>query len=62
MDKRIFFFGTLPFSPYAVLATWLHLEAPQKIQEKCTYYKENEIIHNFCIRTQNYTRLKLPGS
>jgi hypothetical protein len=28
------FLSTLPFSPWAVLATWLHAEAPQKIQEK----------------------------
>jgi hypothetical protein len=27
-------FSTLPFSPWAVLATWLHVGAPQKIQEK----------------------------
>jgi hypothetical protein len=24
----------MPFSPWAVLATWLHVGAPQKIQEK----------------------------
>jgi hypothetical protein len=24
----------LPFSHWAVLATWLHLEAPQKLHEK----------------------------
>jgi hypothetical protein len=29
MDKTSYFFGTLPFSPWAVLATWLHLGAPQ---------------------------------
>jgi hypothetical protein len=34
MDKTNFFFGTLPFSPWAVLATWLHLKIPQKLQEK----------------------------
>jgi hypothetical protein len=34
MDKTNFFFGTRPFSPWAVLATWLHLEASQKLQEK----------------------------
>jgi hypothetical protein len=27
------FFSTLPFSPWAVLATWPHVGAPQKIQE-----------------------------
>jgi hypothetical protein len=34
MDKTNFFFGPLPFSPWAILATWLHLGAPQKLQEK----------------------------
>jgi hypothetical protein len=31
MDKTNFFFSTLPFSPWAILATWLHVGAPQKI-------------------------------
>ena len=30
MDKANFFFGTLPFSPWVVLAMWLHMGAPQK--------------------------------
>jgi hypothetical protein len=30
MDKRNFFFGTLAFSPWVILATWLH---PQQIHE-----------------------------
>jgi hypothetical protein len=34
MGKTNFFFSTLPFNPWAVLATWLHVGAPQKIQEK----------------------------
>jgi hypothetical protein len=34
MDKTNIFLSTLPFSPRAVLATWLHVGAPQKIQEK----------------------------
>jgi hypothetical protein len=34
MNKTIFFLGTLPFSSWVVLATWLHLETPQKLQEK----------------------------
>jgi hypothetical protein len=34
MDKTKKKFGTLPFNPWAVLATWLHLEAPQKLQGK----------------------------
>jgi hypothetical protein len=29
MGKTINFFGTVPFSPWAVLATWMHLGAPQ---------------------------------
>jgi hypothetical protein len=29
MGKTSYFFGTLPFSLWAVLATWLHLGAPQ---------------------------------
>jgi hypothetical protein len=33
MDKTNFFFGTVPFSPWAVSATWLHVGAPHKIQE-----------------------------
>jgi hypothetical protein len=34
MVKTNFFLSTLPFSTWAVLATWLHVGAPQKIQEK----------------------------
>jgi hypothetical protein len=34
MDKANFFLSTLPFSPWEILATWLHIEALQKIQEK----------------------------
>jgi hypothetical protein len=34
MDKTNFFFSTLPFSPWAVSSTWLHIGAPQKIYEK----------------------------
>jgi hypothetical protein len=34
MGKTNFFFITLPFSPWAVLVTWLHGGAPHKIQEK----------------------------
>jgi hypothetical protein len=33
MDKTNFFLSTMPFSPWAVSATWLHVGAPQKIQE-----------------------------
>jgi hypothetical protein len=34
MGKTNFFLSPLPFSPWAVLATWLHVGAPHKIQEK----------------------------
>jgi hypothetical protein len=34
MGKTSLFFSTLPFSLWAVLATWLHVGAPEKIQEK----------------------------
>jgi hypothetical protein len=34
MGKTNYFLSTLPFSPWAVLATWLHVGASQKIQEK----------------------------
>jgi hypothetical protein len=34
MGKTNFFLITLPFNPWVVLATWLHVGAPQKILEK----------------------------
>jgi hypothetical protein len=34
MGKRNFFLSTLPFNPWTVSATWLHVGAPQKIFEK----------------------------
>jgi hypothetical protein len=34
MGKTNFCFSTLPFSPWAILATWLHVGAPKKILEK----------------------------
>jgi hypothetical protein len=34
MNKIIYVLGPLPFSLWAILATWLHLEAPQKLHEK----------------------------
>jgi hypothetical protein len=43
--KKNFFLSTLPFSPWAILATWLHVEAPQK-------YKKNELKPHF---EQNFT-------
>jgi hypothetical protein len=30
MDKTNLFFDTLPFSPWAMFPTWLHLGAPQE--------------------------------
>jgi hypothetical protein len=32
-SKRNLFFGTLIFSSWAILATWLYLGAPHKLQE-----------------------------
>ena len=34
VDKTNLFLGTLPISPLAIFATWLHLEAPQENIEK----------------------------
>jgi hypothetical protein len=34
MGKTNYFLSTLRFSPWVVLATWLHVGAPQKIHEK----------------------------
>jgi hypothetical protein len=34
MGKTNYFLGTLPFSPWSVSATWLHVGTPQKIFEK----------------------------
>jgi hypothetical protein len=33
MGKTNFFLSTLPFSPWAILATWLNVGATQKIYE-----------------------------
>jgi hypothetical protein len=33
MGKTNFIFSTLPFSPWAILATLLQIGTPQKIQE-----------------------------
>jgi hypothetical protein len=33
MGKTNFFLSTMHFSPWAVLATWLHVGAPRKILE-----------------------------
>jgi hypothetical protein len=34
IGKTNFFFSTLSFSPWAALATWLHVGVPHKIHEK----------------------------
>jgi hypothetical protein len=34
MGKTIYFLDTLSFSPWAILATWLHLGALKKLHEK----------------------------
>jgi hypothetical protein len=34
MGKTNYFLSTLPFNLWAISATWLHVGAPQKIQEK----------------------------
>jgi hypothetical protein len=34
MGKTNFFLSILSFSPWAVLATWVHVGAPHKIHEK----------------------------
>jgi hypothetical protein len=34
MAKTTFFLSTLPFSPWVVSATWMHVGASKKIQEK----------------------------
>jgi hypothetical protein len=33
MDKTNFFLSILPFSAWAIFATWLHIGAPQKIHK-----------------------------
>jgi hypothetical protein len=34
MSKTNFFFGTMSLSLWAILATWLNIGVPQKIQDK----------------------------
>ena len=38
VGKKNLFFGSLPISPWAIFATWLHLEAPSKNTEKINKY------------------------
>ena len=39
MGKRNLFFWSLPISPWASFATWLHLEAPPENTEKINKYR-----------------------
>ena len=39
MDKTNLFFWSLPISPWASFATWLHLDAPPKNTEKINKYQ-----------------------
>jgi hypothetical protein len=50
--KINFFFGTLPFSPWAILATWLHVEAPQKTQryELTTHFEQKFTMGSYGVR------------
>ena len=43
MDKINLFFWSLPISPWASFATWLHLEAPPKNVEKISKYQLSNI-------------------
>jgi hypothetical protein len=62
MDKTNLFFGTLPTSPWAMLATWLHLRAPQKLQKNRTYNSFRTLNYSRLIRNQNWACLVLPES
>jgi hypothetical protein len=43
IGKTNFFLSTLPFSPWAILATWLHIGALHKIEENelSTHFEQN---------------------
>ena len=43
MSKRNIFFWSLPISPWASFATWLHLGAPPKNTEKINKYRLSNI-------------------
>ena len=43
MGKRYLFFWSLPISPWASCATWLHLEAPPKNTVKINKYRLSNI-------------------
>jgi hypothetical protein len=62
MGKTNFFLSILSFSPWAVLATWVHVGAPQKIQEKRAQYPFSTKIYHGLIRSWNWTCLVFPKS
>ena len=43
MGKRKLFFWSLPISPWASFATWLHIEAPPENIEKINKYQLSNI-------------------
>jgi hypothetical protein len=45
MGKTDFFLSTLPFSPWAALATWLHVGAPQKMSLIPVFNKNSPRAH-----------------
>jgi hypothetical protein len=52
MGETNFFLSTMPLSPWAVLATWLHVGTPQKIQknEFNTSFEQNFIMGSFEVK------------
>ena len=57
MGKTNYFLSTLPFSPWAVSATWLHVGAPQKIKEKWAKYLFWTKIRHGLIQSRNWACL-----
>jgi hypothetical protein len=45
IGKTNFFFSTLPFNPWAVSATWLHVGAPQKMNLIPVFNKNSPRTH-----------------
>jgi hypothetical protein len=62
MGKTYFFLSTLTLNPWAVSATWLHVGAPKKIQEKWAYNPFWTKIHHGLIRSWNLMYLVFPES
>jgi hypothetical protein len=56
MGKTNFFVSTLPFNPWAIFATWLHVGVPQKIQKNWTYNPFWTKIHHGLIQSAWYCR------